>query len=600
VPPQHIPQQRQVCGARILWGCCGVMDPPYTSLADDLITSFARMFSPAQQHPRQGFASLEWAQLLSTMLGEQRAAREEQRKRDEAAREEQRKRDEEQRAAREEQRKRDEAAREEQLQRLRDVDLTLRQATGHFSATPTPATVGKRAYEALVSAGKWRLVPEVGPPVITEAQSREVEISIVNQSGRPLRESRLICWFTPHLQRLVDKAGAKVGKMLLVNSERHPWVLDPHLGAASKPDLFCVHPAFWKEQKSATDQEHDGPGFCFGVLAEWTCRDCVECVWEWKVQMGNDDFSALGEGIEYCKRLSHLNESTRSTLDVARARGTRLIVCDWKTFFLVRCMDGIPVECSVGSWASCGSEEAVVNFLSAEVSRTWASVLGSVCIQLDVELDGQSFLGCGAVGRVFKVTARNGAPAALKVAFGEDGCSNLRAEFHVYQAFQQRLSGITSVTCGTGHCHDWGDKHQGHPAFAGLLLTPLGGKLPQSKSAMRSALQGLKRLSEEGFKHGDARQPNVIWNAAGGQAVWVDIRMLSEVAVDESARAQAFASDVADLAKSLKIDLSGSMQSLCSELVCAEPGSQAAATGMEQLLDMFAPFWTAGQGTGGR
>eukprot|EP00961_Rhodomonas_salina_P296307 3936225-Rhodomonas_salina.1 len=38
----------------LLWGGGAGMDPPYTSLADDLITSFARMFSPAQQHPRQG------------------------------------------------------------------------------------------------------------------------------------------------------------------------------------------------------------------------------------------------------------------------------------------------------------------------------------------------------------------------------------------------------------------------------------------------------------------------------------------------------------------------------------------------------------------
>eukprot|EP00961_Rhodomonas_salina_P012536 168759-Rhodomonas_salina.1 len=143
--------------------------------------------------------------------------------------------------------------------------------------------------------------------------------------------------------------------------------------------------------------------------------------------MGNDDFSALGEGIEYCKRLSHVNGSFPSTLNEGRARDTRVVVCDWTQFYLLRCRDGVPIECEVGSWAGSGSQEAVVQFLAADVDRQWTSSIDRLCAKFGVVLNANHpcFLGCGAVGRVFKVTTSNGTEAALKVAVGSRGCDAL-------------------------------------------------------------------------------------------------------------------------------------------------------------------------------
>jgi len=496
--------------------------------------------------------------------------------------EEQRKRDE---AFLEEQRKRDEASLEEQRQQFGSLVLALRQVSGQASSSPTPSTVGKQAYEFLDRAGRWTRISEIGPSVITADQSHEVKSAIVDQTLQN-KETKLIHWFTPHLLRLVELAGQRVGtKMLLVNSERHPWVLDPHLGAASKPDLWCAHPGFWKEKKSEGDNYHDGQGFRFGVLAEWVCRDCVECVWEWKVQMGNDDFSALGEGIEYCKRLSHVNGSSPSTLNEARARDTRVVACDWKQFYLVRCRDGVPIECKVGSWAGPGSQEAVVNFLAANVDRQWTSSIDRLCTKFGVVLDASHpcFLGCGAIGRVFKVTTSSGTEAALKVAVGSRGCDALVAEAKAYECTDQ--TGETTTRLLQHYCD------RGGTGFAGLLVTPVGQKLPRTREAITSALQGLKRLSESGFKHGDARSDNVFWDAGRERAVWTDLRTLS--LVEHVDRENAFQEDVVYFARSMDIELPASgLREALPPFLNAGRGSETEAAAWEHFRELFTSIWT--------
>jgi hypothetical protein len=442
---------------------------------------------------------------------ETRLSREEQTKRDEEAREEQRKRDEE---AREEQRKRD----EEQRMYLQ----SLIQGSSPC-ASPTPSTLGKEQHDTMVRTNRWKHLDGSGDAVLSDDQVSALPSSTCT-------EAELIQGFTPHLSKLVQQASVKIGSpLVLVNSERHAWVKDPSpVGAPSKPDMFMCHPAFFEPNKTQSDSKHDGKDFLFGACAHWDLRDCIDVIVEWKCRIGQDDFSALGEGVEYARRISHMVQSRVVPLDEPMVLITRLILADRTTFYLVLCQNGNATECLWGEWTQCGSVAAIVDFISDGASQTrWVSVLSSLCKEFGVELVNPSqgkpcFLGRGSCGRVFRVKKPDdNVEFALKVVLDDTYCSQLHEEVSKYHAHKLNLDKLECVVSIIAH-HASSDR-----TFAGLLVGQVGIQCKRTKKDITAAVCGLKKLAKAGFRHGDARLPNVVMQ--GEKAVWLDLRTLDVV-----------------------------------------------------------------------
>jgi hypothetical protein len=488
--------------------------------------------------------------------------REEQRKRDDEAREEQRKRDEEQRKRDEKQRKRDDEAREEQRkrddkareeQRKRDEEL-VRLLTPTGQSNPTPATVGKQQQASLLNAGRWvqlKIIDD-SDAVLNEAQ--------LNQAKLIQNESTLVQWFTPHIIMLVEAASKAIkSPLVLVNTERHAWVKDSHLGAPSKPDMLITHPAFFQYNQTDSDCTYSGndANFLFGQCAHWDLRDSIEAIVEWKVDMGANDFSALGEGVDYARRIMHISTDD-ANLPLDRSRlNTRLMIADRKGFQLVLCMNGGASECVFGGWGDNGSKDAVIKFLGdCGQNRSWVSAIQGLSQQFAVTTVTPAentccFLGRGSSGRVFQVSS-NDSPTtrlAMKVALGDVGCSQIHEEMAKFSEFKEVLEGAKPSVVVTLSASHFDSKR----AYAGLLLHPVGTHLPPTRKAILSAIHGLQRLSTMGLGHGDARLPNVTWLGPnlGERAVWLDLRTLFRTASD--AGEGAFIEDVTTFVGSFRI-----------------------------------------------
>lgn len=389
------------------------------------------------------------------------------------------------------------------------------------TSSPTPSTLGKEQYATLMAAHRWNVVQGDGNPVLSSQQVEKLPATTCS-------ESDLIQWFTPRLNRLVELASTQVDSpLVLVNSERHGWVEDPSpLGAPSKPDMFVCHPAFWKSIKSTGDTQYDSGNFRFGVLAHWDLRDCVNVIVEWKCTIGFGDFSALGEGVEYARRIMHTDDNSGVCLDKPMVRITRVILADREKFFLVLCQHGVAGECVWGKWTDAGSEGAIVDFIKSGTSgRRWVDAISSLCFQFKVTLvvndNNPCFLGRGACGRVFRVrTVEHGSELALKVALDDLHCSAIREEFFNYERNKDTLAQLGCVV-SISNVFTGPDRK-----YAGLLSNPVGFPCKMTKANIISAVMGLRVLALSGFQHGDARLPNVVIHKATQRAVWLDLRTL--------------------------------------------------------------------------
>jgi len=413
-----------------------------------------------------------------------------------------------------------------------------------LSPSPTPPTLGKEQYLTLLAAGQWNVVQGDGNPVLSRQEAENVPVNC--------SESELIQWFTPHLNQLVELASKQVGSpLVLVNSERHGWVEDPSpLGASSKPDMFVCHPAFWKSIKGPADKQDNSGNFRFGVCAHWDLRDCVNVIVEWKLNIGLGDFSALGEGLEYARRIMHTGNNTSVPLDDPMVRITRVILADREKFYLVLCQHGVASKCDWGMWSDPGSEDAIIKFIqNGALHRRWVDAISSLCSEFKVtlvhDIDNPCFLGRGASGRVFRVrTPDGGCECALKVVLDNPCCSMIREESYNYESSKDQLAGLGCVVT-ISHMFTSPDRK-----FAGLLSSPVGVSFRRIKQHIVPAVMGLKSLALSGFRHGDARWPNVVIHK--GKAVWLDLRTLDRVRGDDlCTRDSAFFADLMTFVDSL-------------------------------------------------
>uniref|UniRef100_A0A7S1H541 Uncharacterized protein n=1 Tax=Hemiselmis andersenii TaxID=464988 RepID=A0A7S1H541_HEMAN len=469
--------------------------------------------------------------------------------------------------------------RSEMVQQRSEISHIEQLLTGPKSS-PTPSTLGRTAVQVLEASQNWIRLQGTGDAVLQHQVAAGLAAFRTERS--------LVQAFTPHLQRLVQRASDALGiPLVLVNTETHAYFKDPHGGAASAPDMLVTHPAFYRWKCGNDDANFSGPGYLFGEGASWCLRDCWEVIIEWKTSMGSDHCGALGEAIEYARRKSYVFKNEENVAaDVQGRQFTRLMLCDHKGFHLVLCHGGQAVRCVFGEWIDPGSVQALVDFFSRgfqteSLNRAWVDAIKLLCGQLNLvvidpcQQEPSCFLGSGGCGRVFRVCEgfQGGEQCALKVGLGDVACSQIREEWSKYEEFSSDFGDAREAVISVSKHFEASDR-----TFAAILVKPVGQPLPATKKCISSALEGLMKLSRAGFGHGDARRDNVVWTR-DECCKWLDLRTIYRAEdIEES-----FVQDAATFLQSFDVNPPLEFD------VTAR--SSFSGENLEDLLKMFSSIW---------
>ena len=224
---------------------------------------------------------------------------------------------------------------------------------------------------------------------------------------------------TPFLEAVLDDG------LVVVNCEEHKWIVTGNSSANYlKPDWFVTHRGFWKDKKKEESQIEGNEG----ILADWRLRESVIPI---EAKM-SDKNQCLGELISYMERLD-------CDLDIKWKSRTGMCVFEG-SFWLVSFLGSVPDKIIKCPWNLAGSKQLVQSFLCR--SSDWIFVLQSVCEKLDCEVvNGDSFLGAGAFGRVFKAVGKDEREFALKVTLVDI----LEGEFELLQKLRDNPNVITPL-----------------------------------------------------------------------------------------------------------------------------------------------------------
>ena len=436
--------------------------------------------------------------------------------------------------------------------------LRLSTQRGTTDPSPTPSTLGSQAVDALEQFNGFHVVSsdtfpgEPTTPFLSNERMSEL------QTASFKNESELVQWFEPCFREIMAEASDEVGfKMILLNTERHPWVECPQGGASSKPDGVGLAVEFASFHITSGDEAYQNVGDSnFGSLAAWVLRDSIEFVTKWKV--GSSFAQGLGEGIEYHRRIKSNYKKDRHVQESKRT--TDVLVANESGFNLVRCYDGEARSLYASTWNSPCSKVALFKFVVGSLwprprKRIWKTAVDHLCQLLNVELvesvAGQNcFLGYGSSGRVFLVR-RQDADAdegflVLKVAAAEN-LTEAKSEILTMKYYQDRLAraGVTSQLVSSAIRISEG--------YAGLLLTPFGRVLRPLKTDLSSGLTSLRALHLAGFAHRDSRRQNAIMTR-DGQCKWIDLRTLDDLEGEgDEAKNDIFSRDVCTMVESFGV-----------------------------------------------
>ena len=161
-------------------------------------------------------------------------------------------------------------------------------------------------------------------------------------------------------------------------------------------------------------------------------------------------------------------------------------------------------------WIHKGSKSVFLDFI-LENKSPWISLLTDACIAMDAKvIEGNSYLGRGAFGRVFRVT-KGAEVFALKIVEKRSiGC----LEQEVYALQSADHTGLT-VRCV--------ERVKNIPNGAAILLSPVGKPLalPLTEHDVSILFDLLWQLHLADLIHGDPRVPNVI--LVGETYIWIDL-----------------------------------------------------------------------------
>jgi tRNA A-37 threonylcarbamoyl transferase component Bud32 len=278
--------------------------------------------------------------------------------------------------------------------------------------------------------------------------------------------------------------------MVFIDSHSHPWLSQyPNLSDDRKlrPEAIAIHRGMYeKKAESSILGAHTG----IRVPEIFKCLIVFEC----KKDIDDD---ALDQIVRYVQHIC-----------IAASAGAVLFDREW--CWLLACNTGRPEEIKKVMWASEGSKSVFRKFIN-DYKSSWVSLLTEACAMLGVEVvDGNSFLGRGAHGMVFRV-AKESQVLALKIV-QEKSTLHLQSE-----AFALKLAHETGLT--TCCVEDVIEMTKG----AALLTSPVGSPVPypKSKSGIRNLFEHLRKLHMKGLIHGDPRVSNVI--KVDKTLLWIDL-----------------------------------------------------------------------------
>jgi len=297
-------------------------------------------------------------------------------------------------------------------------------------------------------------------------------------------------------------------------------------GKDTPPDMLVCHRAAAEEVTSEADSTVDGVGCLFGRLANRVMRDMVSCVVKFNVKIG-DGRTPWGEVAHYAKKWASTVNDDKNASSSPVIEYMNWLLVDAECFYMlianklgnivraVRCKWGDAGGSSILGSFLCGGK--LPNFIYSVVVSPWETALDWCLENLGVTLDsgtgGMSYLGCGAIGRVFRVKNKDNVCGALKVTVGKMEVSCLSDEIMGYAQVQHKhLSKLTS--------------YQIHPdnAWGGIISAPVGSKPDlKNRKVLADAMETLENLKKCNILHGDARVPNLMYDEEEEILFWVDL-----------------------------------------------------------------------------
>ncbi|CAI5746517.1 unnamed protein product [Peronospora destructor] len=338
----------------------------------------------------------------------------------------------------------------------------------------------------ITALAKGKRIIDFAPVEDEEAfWSEETQI----QADAITNEAAFDAFITPFFSSILESCG-----LVFVNSQKYHWLPQSSRWTRKthpKPDGFVTHRGMFRAKPEPNDQVHRPDGFRFGV-AEEELFDCL-ILFESKLIISEAAFGQVARYLEnFCPEES-----------------ASAILFDRRSFWLIKSCKTVVYSVQIAKWVAKGSKLLFQNFISENTSP-WVSYLTNACISLNVDVvEGDAFLGCGAYGRVFKVTGQGGKIFALKIVTDVE---SLRLEREALMKAQHTGLTISPV-----------EELIETPESAALLLYPVGKPLPRptTREKVRSLFELLWQLHANGLAHGDPRVPNVILTEE--KALWIDL-----------------------------------------------------------------------------
>ena len=361
-------------------------------------------------------------------------------------------------------------------------------------------------------------------------------------------ETELVKCLTPVLWHLCvagDAGADDACGYVLVNCENCRWL--DNLGSPLrpdmrlKPDLFEA-PRVCVKERAGTDKQGSGAAFIFGGLAHRHLqRDgCVR---------------KLFEGKHDALTLAHFGELVKyHRLIPGECRG---MLFNGTQFWLFASVDGSPVKLARAAWAAPGSASPVRHFFDQQPQLPPPPLLPLLRQLLSAlrlrpaQVDGSTFLGAGAFGRVFAVqstepTIRHAHSMALKLVPAAASATWLGDLTHEFKALQDAAAlgvPVVPIVADSLRVLDG--------LGGGYLLCRCGVPFDAtaSEAACSAAFVALAALHARAVIHGDARLPNLL--LVDGRAAWVDLSAGVLAGLDAHTRAANCRLDMETLALSV-------------------------------------------------
>jgi hypothetical protein len=405
--------------------------------------------------------------------------------------------------------------------------LSLKMSVIAAQPSASATNAGTILFESLAHSGEIPSFVGEGDPVISQGFRFGEKILE--------KEALVIQHLTPYLREAVS-AHRGERNLVLLNTERHPYFESEFVvGSKKAPDMIVCHRAAVEEDKSGVDKKYDSSDkdFLFGKLANWNLRDFATCAIELKIAIGGQK-KYWGEMVEYARiwvaKIHNIDAGT------APKKGyMNWLLADATCFYMIVSNEiGVIVRAKGCDWNTAGGLEVLGTFLCGgklpdyefhvsvspwETALDWC--LDALELTLECDSDtGMSFLGLGAIGRVFRVKTDKNEIAALKITVGWELVESLRIEIDRYALFKhEHLSKL--------------DKSKVHPEdlYGGLVSYPVGSK-PNFKldKTIIAAKKTLESLFEKGIVHCDARCPNFLYVEVENRYFWTDLRTVRRVA----------------------------------------------------------------------